>query len=106
MATLKELVVVVRGPFLFKSDVLDMLQPLSRVLVAKEAFQVRVPRPSVLIRTGDEGVDRRFEDQKFPFQVIRSEEVVPDEDRGPELIAYLIYVIGGRLADHFFMGIS
>jgi hypothetical protein len=62
MTALKELVVVVRGPFIFKSDVLDMLQPLSRVLVAKEAFQVRMPWPSVFILSGDEGVDRRLED--------------------------------------------
>jgi hypothetical protein len=88
MAALKELFVVVRGQFLANSDVLDMVRPLSEVRVEKEAFRVRVPWPSILIRTRDEGVDRRFEDQQFSFHIVRPDEVVPDKDNGPELIAY------------------
>jgi len=87
MPALRELLVIVRGPFLLNSDVVDMLMPLKEARVS-ESFQVRVPWPNVIIRTKNDGVDRRFEDRGFPFRVLRPETVMPDEDTGPELIGY------------------
>lgn len=87
MPALHELLIIVRGPFLLNSDVIDMLQSLREVRVEGD-FLVRVPWPKVIIRTMNDGVDRRLEDRKFPFDVFRPQDVLPDEDTGPELIGY------------------
>jgi hypothetical protein len=87
MPALRELRVIVQGPFLLNSDVVDMLKPLKEVRV-DGSFEVRVPWPSVIIRTKNDSVDRRFEDRGFPFRVFRPEKVMLDEDTGPELIGY------------------
>ena len=88
MTNLKELFVVVRGPFLWSSGLLDMLLPLSEVRVEKEAFCVHVPWPIKFLGTRDEELKQRFKGQQFPFRIVHPAEQVPDEDSGPELIAY------------------
>jgi hypothetical protein len=85
---LKALSVDIQGPFLTDSDILDMLQPLTKVRIERNSFRVRVPWPIVRIQRRDEGVNQRFEDQNFPFRIFRPADIKPDRDTGPHLIAY------------------
>lgn len=53
-------------------------------MVEDGTFKVRVPWPKTIARTGDEGVDRRFVDRGFAFEVCRPEDVIPDQWSGFE----------------------
>jgi hypothetical protein len=88
MVGLKVLSVVIQGPFMIDSNILDMLQPLTEVRIERNSFRVRVPWPVIQVQRRDESVDRHFEDQNFPFQIIRPNDIKPDRDSGPYLIAY------------------
>lgn len=68
--------------------IVDMLQPLRDVKVEKEKFRVRVPWPRIIALTKDDGMDRRFENHNFPFEVVRTGKVIPDCDPGPEIYEF------------------
>jgi hypothetical protein len=99
MTSLKELNVVVRGPFLwsqgkpipeqYHSGLLGMLQPLSEVrVVEKEAFRVRVPWAIKYYESREKEMRLLIERNEFPFTIVHPEEQVPDEWDGLELIDY------------------
>lgn len=82
---------IIRGPFLSNIHVVEVLNSLKKVRkIEKGNFNVRVPWPSVIARTKNDAVDRRFEDKDFPFHVFRPEKVIPDSFTGLEWVEHAL----------------
>lgn len=91
MEGLEDLFVIIRGPFLFNINVVDMLQSLRGVKIEKDKFRVRVPWPYCIARTKNDAVDRQLEDKGFPFHVFRPEDVLCDYFSGLEWVDHAFH---------------
>lgn len=86
MLCLRSLFIDIRGLFLLNTYIIEMLQPLKEVKVAKSNFRVRIPWPRVIALTKNEGIDHMMIDQDFPFEIIRPAKVMSEPCGGMELV--------------------
>ncbi|OCK74690.1 hypothetical protein K432DRAFT_409652 [Lepidopterella palustris CBS 459.81] len=85
MPSISHLSIFIQGPFYFNCEIVDMLNHL-RIISVKAGgdFVIRVPWPLIIALTGVESIDRRMENQGYPFRVIRPAKVLLDRDIGPD----------------------
>jgi hypothetical protein len=85
MPGLREILIVVKGPFQSIDNIASMLQYLREIDVDKEEFWVRVPVPKSLSTDGPDkevlNFRRMIREQEFPFHVFRDCVSGPDSGK-------------------------
>jgi len=89
MTELRELVIDVRGGFMYEGYIADMLEYLRGVNA--QAFRVRVPWPRIRVKMGADGWGNVIKERGFRFEIVRDKIARPDPYlflAGPELYKY------------------